>query len=1340
MLPITEKTFSELSGDSRRQAVSSIRGTVYQAWCSIDAWLRLNSVDQVIYLEGAEDFDVVNAEGAIAVQVKHNEAPISLGTKKAKEALENFWELTSKEQGRQVDFHFLTTSPVAKERDGTFGDICGLDAWRAACTSQEMAMMVGDYLKTRLLDDTSLRQFIETASTEELQNRLFRRFSWLTDQPSIEAVQQSVDERIIVHLHERGRGATSLVSKVRVQLESQFWQIVTRNDSRERCLTFSNLLKQFEEAITTYLPIPVEQLPELLEGARPGFGILRLLTDKVPQSPSPLIQRTILIQRLEESVKKRCSVLVTGTVFKGKSTIAQLVANTLCPNAWWIKLTELSADQVNLLFRALASKIDNGECPSLVVVDDIDIGPGAYRVYSDALTLVLHRAKVSGRAVLLTARGGSSDAAQLSDFRGIDILEIPELTTDEVTENCLQEGCSPSDAELWGVAINALSSGHPKLVQVQISELSKKGWPRPQSVDFGIKLSAGYPIRQMARRLLNDSVSAEVVEFLYCASESTIPLHRSAAIRLAELVDGIRSPGDLLDELAGRWLECIDKDWYRTTPILRGAVGDAWSAEQRALAHVKLHDSILHKKTLDPVEGAALLYHAYFGKEPQRIAQASLKLQTLQNVEAQDAVERNLLWLPYVATDINQRLCDDNLASAALRGLQFRVAATLDAHTLSQICARWSEETALVQNPQLKQAMQVMMWNSIAMAQSPKLLLRLRLDAIKELRSLQLTGVIANVSKSSIKTFFDKSGAELGIPVSGTQTQVLFLLLNRWVKDAATLEELIEWLDLQSNDEIRHEFENTLSWPLMQTLGAFIHGAWAAVHEKVADWHPWLELFDFIDDYAKRRDSPLLGREVAKAKAIILTEYLDRADDALQALLDAESSYGNSPVLDEQRANTLFQVNDDIQVLAVWNKLVAKPASKSTLDPFAYRRAAISATRLGKWELAETIFHDGIESFESSSFAWTKFGMMVDRALTVSLAGNQRSAADLLSEAVMLLPTEAADDGNEYWEAVQRAAFEVCNFIHEAVWDTASTPPKLEPGRASSPGFKVDKCEPGQAIRTSLLRAHVANLSAEVGVSPEILLDKNFYALRSSPYPLVRWLATQAQLAHSYSTGAGEGFIEALTAFDATFATLGRLEGKLLIADEGLVADQPKAPEQWFGLLIAGICCAGRDIDKHLDIWLKACSGHEELNNIASHISQFKEGSSFSITRSYEVVGDIGMSKYLRCGAAAKLLFQPLQPNRLLSLQGFLVSGFFASGEDPRLQQIYNLHVARQFAQSWKLVARNPFNLLNPKVAVPILNDATQKVLHSCGTLNFLISSASKAIDYSAVDFGGRLS
>jgi len=132
----------QLPGDPRRQAVPSIQGTVYQAWWSIDAWLRLADADAVIYLEGAEDFDIVRKDDAIAVQVKRNTGSISLGTAKAHVALENFWTLSCQDVHRQIGFHYLTTSSVAMEKDANFGGAKGIEVWRAAQTNPELAIEV----------------------------------------------------------------------------------------------------------------------------------------------------------------------------------------------------------------------------------------------------------------------------------------------------------------------------------------------------------------------------------------------------------------------------------------------------------------------------------------------------------------------------------------------------------------------------------------------------------------------------------------------------------------------------------------------------------------------------------------------------------------------------------------------------------------------------------------------------------------------------------------------------------------------------------------------------------------------------------------------------------------------------------------------------------------------------------------------------------------------------------------------------------------------------------------------------------------------------------------------
>ena len=82
------------------------------------------------------------------MQVKRNTGTISLGTAKAHAALENFWTLSCQDAYRQIDFHYLTTSSIAMEKDANFGGVKGIEVWRAAQTNSELAIEVARYLVT----------------------------------------------------------------------------------------------------------------------------------------------------------------------------------------------------------------------------------------------------------------------------------------------------------------------------------------------------------------------------------------------------------------------------------------------------------------------------------------------------------------------------------------------------------------------------------------------------------------------------------------------------------------------------------------------------------------------------------------------------------------------------------------------------------------------------------------------------------------------------------------------------------------------------------------------------------------------------------------------------------------------------------------------------------------------------------------------------------------------------------------------------------------------------------------------------------------------------------------
>src|SRR5262245_55795706 len=113
-----------LVGDKRRQATDSIRGYVYQAYQSVLAWMRLGE-QEILFLEGAEDFDVHSAEGVTATQVKDTvgSGTVTLRSGDAVDAINNLWRHRKNNPDTSVRLRFLTTASPGRERMAPFGGV-----------------------------------------------------------------------------------------------------------------------------------------------------------------------------------------------------------------------------------------------------------------------------------------------------------------------------------------------------------------------------------------------------------------------------------------------------------------------------------------------------------------------------------------------------------------------------------------------------------------------------------------------------------------------------------------------------------------------------------------------------------------------------------------------------------------------------------------------------------------------------------------------------------------------------------------------------------------------------------------------------------------------------------------------------------------------------------------------------------------------------------------------------------------------------------------------------------------------------------------------------------------
>ena len=1346
-LPDPFSSPGELAGDPARQAVASIRGIVYQIWWSIDAWLRLSSPDEVIFLEGAEDLDRIASGGAITGQVKHEAGSLSLNNQRSYEALENFWRLSLRELTRRVDFHYITTASAALERDAQFEGVAGLEAWRIAQTDAEMATQIRAYLTRKLAPTSALRAFLASATSEQVQERLIRRVHWYLDQPGLDAVKQSVDDRLVVRLNQ-ANVSLSYVAAVRDRLHAFACDVLVRPESASRRLGLADLLREIDAATTEHVPVPALQYQQFQRALQagafdPGVALLRVMRLPLPPAPDPLLNRTSLVEHVRLRMAGRKAVLLTGSIYKGKTTIAQLVANALCPDAWWFPVASRSGVDTDNLLRALASGIADESAPSLVVVDNIDLSPSAYAAYGQALALLVSRASRAGRGLLLTARGDSGETTQLSDFAGIEAIDVPDLTVEEVQRHCLSNGCPEGLAQAWAAFIRSATGGHPKLIQVRIAELEARGWPAPTPAEITLTSPAIATAKQVARRMLSETVAPETAAFVYTAAEATFPLTRPMLLGLTRAVGGIVNGGDVLDALQGKWLEQTLVGRLSVTPMLRGSAAEVWPLERRQLAHSHIYDAIAGVKSLDVADAAALLFHAYIAHDASRLAHCARILETIDEDTISAAVFQQLVWLPYVSLSEGQRFFEPQpFVSAMLRQLQFSVANQVDSESLPTILARWTDEVGQIPEQDPRAALEVMRCSKLLINRNPRVPLRSKLAAIGTLSKLR--GEAADVAEEYGDRFIAQSNGELGgIPASATSHQFYLSLQAPSVRGLKDLAEVLDWLELDSDAEERQAFETVLHWPLVNSCGAFVHGAWASRHSSETEWAPTAALLSRADAVARRFGLVQFGSEVAKATSIVQGEHLHDHAAAMQTLTDAASAFGETTTIREQRVNALFQVNDDNGALAVWDSLISDPEAAKAIDAFAFRRAGICACRLERWPQAERYFLAGSAVPAEFRLAITRFGLVVDASHVAALAGAPQRAARMLSDMLADLPASAWEDGHEDWESLFRVVNGVCNLIEAIANQEDISTLSLPFGKASEPGLTFGPSQPNQALRTQLAIARAGLLASQLGdisLGYRVQLE----AVRTSNFPLVRLFVAKAMLAFEFNTGAGAGFVSALAAFERAFNTIASLPDR----QQAMQSDGGDTPptesklnvEGWFAVFAAGaICCD--DPAQAVTAW------HDEaLRTWGAGSSVIKALADMSrgLALSNQTARDVASRRVERSigemfGAALALMRGPaLGPEETFRIQVLLASATVCFSEGLVLQMTFGRSVARRLSAAWKRLASSPFLFRSPR-SLPALLETVAAVEQGKSSTRALLAAAAQPIGTVVGEVGTRL-
>ena len=177
---MAETTIQPLKADPKRQANDSLRGYLYQILHSVNAWLDLAG-NEILYLEGVEDFDKLSDEAAMVVQVKDTQHNITLRSQEVKKAINDYWDLQAENPNLKVKFRFLTRSQIGTEQDSPFEKSQpGLHVWKH-CSGDEAAITkISEFLQAEEKISEEVADFLKRTEPQQIYEQLIEPITWET--------------------------------------------------------------------------------------------------------------------------------------------------------------------------------------------------------------------------------------------------------------------------------------------------------------------------------------------------------------------------------------------------------------------------------------------------------------------------------------------------------------------------------------------------------------------------------------------------------------------------------------------------------------------------------------------------------------------------------------------------------------------------------------------------------------------------------------------------------------------------------------------------------------------------------------------------------------------------------------------------------------------------------------------------------------------------------------------------------------------------------------------------------------------------------------------------------
>ena len=708
----------------------------------------------------------------------------------------------------------------------------------------------------------------------------------------------------------------------------------------------------------------VDAILTAADGTETSVSLVLPYSDMPPPPPAFIAPRSHRLGQLVEGLRSVTWVSLVDGPGKGKSQLARAAAEMRSPPVvCWVALRRRggAAAEVHLetqIVRWLAQlkggdPVSAGtemphrnlihmaqlvsECTGdegLLVVDDLPDSIDNQALFEQVCWIAAGLA-TNGATLLTTSQRHLPPFVEAEVGPGLLVTEAGQFWASDVLD-MLDSAGAPAHARTDQIAhlIVASTHGHPSLIAASVAWLRDRGWSLEEDTLIGLLTGEpGAPVRQQERRRMLRLVEEPARQLLHRLSLVEEGFDRGLALRVSEVAVPIPDPGVLLDELRGPWLEQTEHGNLKVTALLRAMGRDNLPSETQKQVHAAVADHYLSQGTVDASQAQSVALHLWNAEQYQRFAGVLIQLM----VSAQKPQEaKYILWAAALISPGMEWPHELNLdLRIMLRAGQVRtrLLAGRDASALDEDLQRLMDEAGRDNS-----------WALLFACLNTGPLL-----PIEELPAVQtLLRAVSAVRLLRGQAIIHEDD------LPGRYDDIIWLAGAR-LRGLSQVRGFLVSVGAMTSEERRLLFASELA---PETMALAMDSVWNEEASRPSSERNWLAVMDFFDETEKSAREfgamPFLVA-CARATAVVLADYLDQPDNALEVLQsvpepsDADLSF----LLHYTAGCILFDADRTSEALNQLDVALATPG-----DGFsAYRfhgqlYAAIADSKLGNWETA----------------------------------------------------------------------------------------------------------------------------------------------------------------------------------------------------------------------------------------------------------------------------------------------------------------------------------------------------------------------------------------------------